>query len=501
MALRQEVDGLLEYARSYEPYLAAHKEAYEIFEGDLLKFVMAELQKQFEKESMQSVQYRTAPINVLRKMVSKLSKIYSSEPMRSFSDGNTPTDSDLSLLEFYEESYKLDAKFSIANKYFNLFKSTFVEAFLDNGVPRLRAIPSHRFLVKSNDPINPMKVTHLMKLMGTDSEGKNIWYIYTDKEFLPVNSDGEILKGVLVASGNPKGINPYGKINGVYINRSDSELMPRPDSDLLTMTKLIPVLFTDLNFAVMFQCFSVMYGIDVNFDNVRMSPNAFWSLKSDPKSTKDPKVGILKPEADIDKVLNFILQQLTTWMSTRNIRAGSVGQISQDNALSGFSKAIDEMDTSEDRKEQVTFFEDAEEELFDLTMNYLHPVWRKDPSFENRLQFSKGLKVCTEFPDQVEEEPDSVIIDNQIKLVDKKLTTRKRAVMEIHEMTEKEAEEFLAEIDEESTMTIVTDAGDMGSSDPAAVGEPTDSAPVDGTPVEKPVPMPVAAPKTPKKGK
>jgi hypothetical protein len=52
---------------------------------------------------------------------------------------------------------------------------------------------------------------------------------------------------------------------------------------------------------------------------------------------------------------------------------------------------------------------------------------------------------------------DTEVIDNQIKLVDKGLRTRKKAIMVIDKVDEADADEILQEIDQENTVTVQQD--------------------------------------------
>jgi hypothetical protein len=375
---------LIDYAKSKNEFITHNRELFEIYEGDLLKYVLRDLAKQLSPKAYESIRHRVAPINLLRKIIEKLSKIYQDGVMREIEpEDETNTE----ILDYYVREMDLNTQMTCANEAFNLYKNTAIEPYLDNqGNPQIRIIPSDRFLVYSTDPVDPMRVTHYIKCMGykNSKEKEMIYYVYTDTEFLAVDSKGRIQMDIMSKFDNVEGVNPYGAIPMVYVNRSKYELCPRPDSDLLSMVKLFPVLVSDLNFAVMYQTFSVTVGIDCEIDDLTMSPNAFWSVKSLPTSDKQASIDTIKPEADIEAVMNFIHQQISTWLHTRNIKTGSIGNITGDNSASGIAKAIDEIDTSEDRKKQITYFENAEKQLWDLIINHMHPYWVNIPEFKEK---------------------------------------------------------------------------------------------------------------------
>jgi hypothetical protein len=252
----------------------------------------------------------------------------------------------------------------------------------------------------------------------------------------------------MAAAGNPDGVNEYGVLPGIYINRSRHSLTPKIDTDTLNMTKLIPVLLADCNFATMFQSFSIIYGIDVNDENLKMAPNAFWSFKSDPSRESQPQIGVLKPEVDTDKVLGLVKAELAMWLESKGIKPGSVGTMTVDNAASGIAKMIDESDTTEDRKKQVSIFAPRDAECLELIINHMMPVWRNDPMFNADISlFGEGYDITTEFPEQKPIVDEGVATDTEIKKLNAGLTTKKRAIKKLNPtMTDDAVDELLSEI-------------------------------------------------------
>jgi hypothetical protein len=461
-----------------------HNEAlFTIYEGDLLSYVLKDLQAQFSAKSFEAVKYRVAPINVLKRLVDKLSKIYAKPPQRKITGGSQK---DQDLVDFYRTEMDMDNSMTLANEFFNLFKTCAIEPFLDRGNPKLRLIPSDRFFVYSNDPVNPMRPTHFVKIMGkikrADGRESPLFYGYTDQEFLAFDDKGEIVTEIMMRPDISvlEGKNPYGKIPVVYVNRSKHDLTPKIDTDTLAMTKLIPILLSDLNYAVMFQAFSIIYGIDLDEENLSMSPNAFWRLKSDPNaaSGNKPSIGVIKPEVNIHEVLSLIKAEMGFWLQSKNIKPGAMGNLSVEHMASGISKAIDEMDTSEDRQKQTMFFKDAEADLFDLLINNMHPVWMRDPSFKNRLGFSSGVKITTHFAEQRPIVDTSKQIDDQIKKLMAGLQDKRGALSELYpDWDDEQLDEKLEAIELDRTTEIVEAPGEEVDPDDVQVTQPA-AAPV-----------------------
>lgn len=447
---------LLDEAKKYNSVYAHNNELFNIYEGDLLTYLLRDMQKSLSPEAFQGIQTRISPINILKRMVDKLSKIYANPPIREL---NIDTEKNKSLFMMYEDELNPNVVFNEANTFFNLFKNTLVEPYLEDGEPKARVIPSDRFFVYSNDPVCPNEPTHVLKFMGkvvtTAGEEKQIVYAYSATEFLITDLEGNIQTQMMTDYGNPDGVNPYGKLPFIYINRSSHKLIPTIDTDTLAMTKLIPTLLSDLNYAVLFQSFSIIYGIDITFENLSMNPNALWSFKSDPTTDKNPQIGSIKPQVDIDQVLRFIGSQLTLWFQTKNIKAGAIDKLTVDSASSGIAKAIDEMDTAEDRQIQTQIFQKAEEDFWELIINYMHPIWVKEPEFMTKQLFELGTEVSVQFPKQKAIYDETTVMTNSITKWEKGFIPKKKALSEMYpDATSEELDEWLAGSTEENTVTI-----------------------------------------------
>jgi hypothetical protein len=390
---------------------------------------------------------------VLQRIVAKLSKIYQQSVSREVKDGN---DIDSELLEYYSDEMEINKFMNLANEFFNLSKSVLIQPIAYNGSPKLRIIPNNSFFVYSNNKIMPTEPTHIIICSGF-YKSSPIYTIYSDTEVLVVNANKEIQYDYMQEN-DLDGINYYGVLPFVYINRSLSLLSPIPDTDVLRMTKILPVVLSDLNFAVMYQAFSIIYGIDLSDENLKLSPNAFWSFKSDGTPGKTPSVGVIKPEVDIQAVINLVKEQFIMWLETKGIRAGDVQTNSSNSAASGFSKIMDEMDTSEDRKSQIEYFNCAENSLWELIIEYMHPVWVKNGLIEVNQLFTPGSYIIAKFNDPKPFISRGTMVTDLKTEVDAGFLPKKKAIQELNpNMSEKEIDEMIAEINGEKTITIDTE--------------------------------------------
>jgi len=344
--LREMVPTLLAYIKNHARYLEHNAVLLDVYNGNLLPLVDAAIAPpKFSQKYYEQIKERIIAINVLKRITDKSARAYVNAPQRIAEDKYAKD------VAFYEDEMSINSKMQIADVYADLFKGYALEPFLHKGRPRLRSLPFDRFLPYSDDQVDGTSVTAFIKFMGKRTRSGNrtlsVFHVYTDDEFLSFDSEGEIVREDL--DGND-GINPYGVIPFIYGNRGNDMLIPTQDTDTLSLTKIIPVLLTDLSGAIMFQCFSIVYGINVDSKDLTMSPNAFWDLKGDIAAQAGggaPTVGTIKPEADITQVLAYIMNIFTFWLETRGIRVGSVGSADGTGGASGIAKIIDEMDATE----------------------------------------------------------------------------------------------------------------------------------------------------------
>jgi hypothetical protein len=377
--LRDKRRKIIDYVKKHRKFLARNAEALDIYEGNLLQYVDAILQKTLSPQYYEPAKERILPINILQRYIDKVSTAYEKSPMRKSKSQNVRVDE---FVEFYKEAFDMEVSGQICDQYANLFKGFAWEPYIDlNGNPQLRELAFDKFLLMSESETSPENETIFIKFMGYrgSDEDSLLLFVYTNDEFDAFYMNGQEASDYLIEN---QGINPVGVIPFVYGKRQKNKLIPTQDTDMLAITKAIPVQISDLGMALMYQCFAIMYGIDVNSENLVMAPNAFWSLKSD--NEKKPEVGTIKPEADTDKGLSFVMNVFILWLETKGVRVGSIGSITGSNLASGISKIIDEMDVYSIKKKSMEWFEKDESDLWNNKLPKIHNYWLKsglvDPS-------------------------------------------------------------------------------------------------------------------------
>lgn len=379
----------------YESYVKYNSNLIDISNGNLKKYIEDSMKQELNPRAYERSRQRIPPINILSKLQTKLSKVYAESPIRTCN--STAIDKD--LFEHYKEGWDLDESLQYANDLLVINKYCALEPYQLEGEPRLRVLSAKDFIVYSDSRLNPNDMTVFIKFMGSTTKevdsvkGLNkkeikevaLFHAYSEDNFMIFDEDGDIHDYL---------DNPYEKIPFIYIRSNKNELIPTPDSDNLPMTVLIPKLMTDLNYAVMFGCRSQIVGIDVEIDNLEMSPETLWVVNSTAGEGKSPSIDTIKSDVDVDKVLNLINNELGLWLDTKGIKSSAVGKTTVENSASGISKLIDESDASAVNRKYKKIFENVETKVWKL-LPTLHKVWIQNGESDQAKDFSSEFNIST----------------------------------------------------------------------------------------------------------
>ena len=484
--LRAMIPELIQYVKTQQRNQVIYeRKVLDIFEGGLQKYVEDSIRTEYSANTAATAIERIAPINILPKVIDKISAVYTHGVTRISTDKNEIDDG---LIGFYEKAYTLDSKMNMANQLVNLFQYLALEPYIDNGEPKLRILPPTDFTVYSDSFINTTDPTVFIKYMGqiqptnepsTDTDGRSLrnanevvddialFIFYSTTEIIAVDAQGAIRHDVMAAMGNPEGINPLGRIPFVYVNTSEFTLVPAPRQDRLTMPILIPKLLTDLNYAIKFQSHAILYSVDLNMEGLQNAPDAVWELQStSPENTGS--LNTIKPEVDVEKVLSLISSTMSMWLESLGVKSAGIGGISTESAQSGIAKAIDESDSTNIRNDQKKVFAGVEGDLWDLTAD-LNAHWIATGELQDSTGFSEDFDPVVIFEDA------AVLVDEKVRLETLKMklesgfTTQRRAIAEANpEMSAEEVTELMAEIATEKAerVAMATDMfGDTETSD------------------------------------
>ena len=411
MALKDEIPALVEIIDQTKPRLANSKDLLCIYENDLLRFIEQMFLQEMGTQTFAAIKPRIPPINVLRKIVDKLSKIFQEGVMRKVSEEGSDQDQD--LLDWYIDQFDANMKFNQGNEFLNLDRINLMQPYYDevNRKPALRAVPNDRYVIYSNNKMNPQDPTHVMMNKGKaislskdNRRTKNpmmveTWIVWTNEEILIIDEEGQLRPDLMMMS-DMDGTNPFGVLPFEYFNSSQNFLIPPSDSDTKRMTVLIPALLADLNYAAKFQSFSQIFVFNAEKETWTLAPNAVHFLDDKPGTDSAARVDVIKPQVDITEVVQLVVTEMSMWLNSRGIKPGTMGNLSAENLASGVSKIIDEMDTAELRQVQAQIYTRGEQSMWNKVLNHMHPLWVSEGKVENRHIFTPSAKVEVTFPPQ-----------------------------------------------------------------------------------------------------
>jgi len=446
------------FIKGEDERLVYNGEIFTILEGNLKTLLNQRMLEDLGKKSAASASTRTAPINVFRKIVDKQTRIYDNPVIRTVEGGN---ESDQKLLQWYEKKLNINRKLSKNNENYNAYLYALLQIGLsdpqipDSRVcdPFIRSIPNHHFLIMNWSRSDPTEADLVIISTGkrTTAGGADefIYYVYTKHQFVIMNQGGNILWD-LMGMKEMEGINPYGVTPFAYANGSQDCAMPAIQTDNKDMAILIPLLLTDLNYAVKFQAFSVFVATDMDDGAVELSPNSIMKLYTKPGSEHPAKFDVIKPTVDISETLSLASSQMSLWLSSKGIRPGQIGEIGVDKLASGISKMIDESDTFESIKRQITIYQDFEAQFWEKLLKHMHPRWVAEGVIENTTMFTSSARVVTRFSRPVPMQTRGELVKDLEAEVLAGFTSKEKAMGILHsEMTEDEIRELMTEIEAE----------------------------------------------------
>ncbi len=451
-------------------YLEFNNKLYRILEGQVRLEVEDSLRKEILSASALSRALQRIPaINMLKKAVDKLSKVYIQAPLRL-----TDNETDMNIMQNVVHESNLNNRLVEANRVYNAQHTFALEPFVKDGKHMTRVLAAQQFLPFSDDPEDPTNMTVFIKLLGneeirieqkgddkgnrTDEQSQirrvDILALYSDDEFMIVDSSGNIRQDKMLELGITSTKNPFGRIPFVVGNRSSFELVPFPNQMGFDISILVPKLLTDLNYAAQFMSHSIIYTKNADLSGQSINPDAIVDLGDRNVDGGEPEIGTIDPKVDIERILKLIEFEMSSYFSSIGIKTSVSGSMSPGKEESGVSKAIDEGDASAEKKVQTEFFREVEARYWEL-MSAVRPIWIKEGRLLNgdrrnftdkfietfRMKFAeiKPLKSRMQLLDELK-------VERELKAI-----SRKQMIRTLHpDFTEDQINKILDELDSEA---------------------------------------------------
>lgn len=463
------IPDILTHINNNREYLAFDHRLYRFYEGQVSEEIKLSLsQEMVSKSAFNRAIQRIPSINIVKKVNDKLSKVYNEPALRMCNNKN-----DADLLKAIAQKCGLENQLITANRMTNLNRRSALELYIDDNALKVKVLAAHQFLVYSDNIIDPNKPTVFIKLMPkmdkrttvtVDRNGNKLenpyeeiivvetYALYSDTEFMVIDSSGDIREDIMNAMGVSSTENPFGVIPFVYINTSKLELLPYPNKTALDIGILIPKLLTDLNYSAQFLSHSVIWTKNADLAGAEINPDAIVHLgDTDAATGAIPEIGTINPETDIDGVLKLIEFQLSSYLTTEGLKAGGIGNMDANQESSGVSKIIDESDATDARKNQMEIFRDVEKDLW-FKIAKIQETGSRTGSVEEKRLFTSNfpLNMSVRFSEirPLESEKQKY---EKIKIGrDLKLLTRKQALQELYpDLNEEQLMSRLKDVEDE----------------------------------------------------
>lgn len=462
------VPDIIAHLSQWKPNLEFNFRLYKLLEGQIRKEIEDSLAREIiSKAAFARCIQRIPSLNILKRTTDKLSKVYVEAPRRK-----AENETDKEIMQALVKESRLNVIMDAANKLYNGLFSFALEPYIEDGEHKVRVLSPHQFLVYSDSKSDKSKPTVFIKLLGSQTKERytssmptkdgtrqdeqsrpelvDIMALYTDTEFMIIDSSGAVRKDLMLEMGISSTQNPFGRIPFVYGKKSVMELMPYPNQPGFDFSILIPKLLTDLNYAAQFCSHSITWTKNVKLNNQELNPDAIVDLGDTEADGADPEIGTINPTVDVPNQLSLIEFQFTAHLDSLGIKTSASAPLSGD--TSGIAKAIDEGDVSAEKKIQMEFFSAIEQELWSL-MADMQRVWTSRRDVIEKRVFSSTFKntFVIEFSEVKPMKSLRQKIEEVQLLRDIKLMSRKQAIQMLHpDWSESEINKWIDDLDKEA---------------------------------------------------
>jgi len=423
-----------------------------LYEGNIAKYVYERVDKEISDEKQRNeIKSRIIEIELTRRIVDKIAKSYNTKPNRVLMNG-TPKDKQLfdwynEIINFDEIGYKTDKNF--CNYKESLAKFIFKR---DISLPQIKILEPAKYICMSLDNQDHTSVSIVIELYDINEEKEEVLICYSDNEMWIQGLDGDLLVDEMSKIDNFDGVNYYSKLQYSYLNKSNVDIMPYPDDSMIGVSTLVPLLIGDINYAVKYMSYSMMWGRNIKQKLIERGPSSFINLlPNDDNSEITPEIGMIKPEVDIKEVFDGIMMQLALWLNNRGISATAINYDSSSFA-SGISKMIDEADVTSLVTKNQERYRSHERKLFDFIFKHGHNVWKQINPLMPQMEFSSDCYVDITFSKIEPIKSRTEIISEISEEMKNGLLSKKRAIKRLNPtFSDEEVENLLEEIEEEKS--------------------------------------------------
>ena len=455
----------------------------EIFSDRQHQYVVNYLYGQYSAETVAEMPVISS-VNLCQRIVKQEASIYKHEPTREFSE---ISDEQKEKMLLVYEDMELDNKLQRCNENYRLQNQTTLQIIPKNGkliakpykMHQIDVIPREddpekayayiisafdRSIVRSSlqtDILSNATGRSLSELTVDLTDGLNQeiadsddykksldkYVVWTDEYNFIMNGNGEIVGEILP---NEIGMLPFIDITG----EKDYEFYNRQGQSVSEFSIQYNGALSDFMNVIRLQGFGQAYMIaeeDVLATNIKIGPNYVLRIPKRADGAQ-PEFGFANPNPDIDGSMGFLEFLLANFMSSRGIDPKTISGKSESSNFSSaaerFLAMIEKFDAS---KSDFALFQRVEAKAYNIIKSWLN-VMRTSSDLDDKYKMSlisEKSEVSTLFerPEMIQTESEQ--LTNIKQKLELGLISEVEALMEVHGLDRKAAEERLEQIRED----------------------------------------------------
>ena len=414
LRLIEEIEGPENKSRKMESL-----KRYEILKDRIKKYILQNLMKELDPETVQDMESRIATVNIYKKVIGKKARVYKTAPKRQAMEG---TDQD--QLDMLIDKVKLNVSMKKANKYLEAMLNTDVfvrpiknvHELTDQGNPtweyRVDPLAPHNYDVIEDANDNERAMGYLLSNFDTgtgvqgnetgerdssgtitsnfrdgdnkdqtiadspnDKDKEYVWWGHT--YHVTFNADGDIIAD---RSGD-NNLNPIKQMPFVSLAKErDGSFWALGGDDLIEGSILINTILSDIYYIAKMHGTGLFYLFGKGVPKThKVGPNQAITMNVE-EGDPIPTIGFANANPQLSDHRELVEQYLAMLLTTNDLEPGSVqGSLSATSATSGVQEMIIKAEPMGSVENDQELFKDAEPEIVNIVGKW------------HNLYFDKGL--------------------------------------------------------------------------------------------------------------
>lgn len=374
---------------------------YQCFKDKTNRYVAQELLNQFDLTTVLEMRYAIANISIVRKIVDKLSRVYSNGVQREVTGNEqaTKTVQDLSKIlcldaemkktnrfvklqkntAFYLKPVPEGDKWSIKLEPMNPYLYDVVEGYYDRTKPLCYILSNYKPPVEVWSQLEiPNRATSVQTVPEGNRQDEKIadspidqganeaptFIFWSDSYHFTCNEKGEVIPN----PENPGNENPFGEMPIVnFAIDQDGSFWAQGGEDLIDGGVLLNSMITQINHVGVIQGYGQFYMTGENLPRaIKVGPSKAIIVEYKKDEQAEPKLGFLSANPQLQDLRGLVEAYIALLLTTNNLSTSGIATNLQGGvtAPSGIALIIDKAESLEDVQDQRQLFLDREPEIF-----------------------------------------------------------------------------------------------------------------------------------------